>query len=124
MTRINLVPVKTLHSKHLLAEYRELPRVFGLVEAAQKRGLCPATANIPPRYVLGSGHVTFFYDKLTWLQFRFMRLVDECQNRQFRIQHLSPPNPPLAEHWYNDWSPCLEDIVLNAKRIRERMPKS
>lgn len=34
MTRINLADPSTLHSKHLLAEYRELPRVFKLVEAA------------------------------------------------------------------------------------------
>lgn len=38
MTCINLVDPSTLHSKHLLAEYRELPRVFKLVEAAEKRG--------------------------------------------------------------------------------------
>ena len=34
MTRINCVPVEELHQKHLVAEYRELPRVFRLAEAA------------------------------------------------------------------------------------------
>lgn len=29
MTRINVVPVTELTDKHLLAEYRELPRIFG-----------------------------------------------------------------------------------------------
>jgi len=31
MTRINCAPKKELSDKHLAAEYRELPRIFGLV---------------------------------------------------------------------------------------------
>jgi len=30
MTRINCIPVTELHNKHLVAEYRELPRIFKL----------------------------------------------------------------------------------------------
>lgn len=30
MTRINCVPVRELGGKHLVAEYRELPRVYAL----------------------------------------------------------------------------------------------
>lgn len=33
MTRINVVPVSELVDKHLVAEYRELPRIY---KAAQK----------------------------------------------------------------------------------------
>ena len=123
MTRINLVDPSTLHSKHLLAEYRELPRVFKLVEAAQARGLSPRTARIPPSYVLGTGHVTFFYDKLQWLERRFLALVDECCNRNFNIQHYGVPDLYLDYHWWNDYEPTPEAIALNAARIKDRMPK-
>lgn len=34
MTRINCVPVEELSGPHLVAEYRELPRVFALAEKA------------------------------------------------------------------------------------------
>ena len=33
MTRINVVPPRLLLDEHLLAEYRELPRVFALAKA-------------------------------------------------------------------------------------------
>jgi len=53
MTRINLVDPSTLHSKHLLAEYRELPRVFGLVQQAllNHNGL---PRNRPANFTLGT----------------------------------------------------------------------
>ena len=123
MTRINLVDPPTLHSKHLLAEYRELPRVFGLVQAAQQRGMTPATAGTPPHFVLGKGHVTFFYDKLRFLEVRFRQLVVECAVRGFSIQHMRIPYVEVAEHWWNDWTPRPEDIALSQARITERMPK-
>ena len=37
MTRINVVDVTTLHQRHLVAEYRELPRVFALAHKAYER---------------------------------------------------------------------------------------
>lgn len=126
MTRINLVDPSTLHSKHLLAEYRELPRVFKLVEAAQARGLSPHSMRIPPTYVLGTGHVTFFYDKLQWLERRFWSLVVECKKRGFNIQHVKVPKlaDHLDTHWWNNYEPTPEAIALNAARIKDRMPKS
>lgn len=126
MTRINLVDPSTLHQKHLLAEYRELPRIFKLVESAQERGLTPYTARIPKQYVLGPGHVTFFYDKLTWLERRFSLLVAECLKRGFNIQHVKVPKLAdyLDEHWWCDYVPTPEAIALNMARIQDRLPKN
>jgi deoxyribonuclease (pyrimidine dimer) len=42
MTRINVVPPRELTRQHLIAEYRELPRVFGLVKKAAARGERPS----------------------------------------------------------------------------------
>jgi hypothetical protein len=125
MTRINLVPPETLHSKHLLAEYRELPRIFGLVLAAQQRGLTPATARIPPEFKLGTGHVTFFYDKLHWLADRFCKLTAECRRRGFNIQHTQVPTLVTAidDDWFGSWAPRPQDVALSHQRILEKMPK-
>ena len=123
MTRINLVDPSTLHTKHLVAEYRELPRVFGLVEAAQRRGLTPATAKIPKHFVLGPGHVTFFYDKLKFLADRFHWLVNEGERRGFNFSHTNIKPIQADDHWWNDWTPRPEDIKLSEERIAARMPK-
>jgi deoxyribonuclease (pyrimidine dimer) len=120
MTRINLVDPSTLHNKHLLAEYRELPRVFKLVEAAEKRGVAVA---IPNAYVLGAGHVTFFYNKLSYLSSRFQRIVDECQKRGFNIAHTQVPTVNVGQCWWQDYQPTEQAIALNAARIKDRMPK-
>lgn len=123
MTRINLVDPSTLHSKHLLAEYRELPRVFGLVQQAllNHNGL---PRNRPANFTLGTGHVTFFYDKLGWLEERFDLLVKECVKRKFNIKYHSIPNARFIPACYwNYWYPRPEDIALSASRIKDRMPK-
>lgn len=125
MTRINLVDPSTLHSKHLLAEYRELPRVFKLVIAAQQRGLTPDTACIPKQYVLGTGHVTFFYNKISWLVDRFHALVLECLRRGFNVQHLAVPKEValIQTNWWGNYVPTPEAIELNKARIKDRKPK-
>lgn len=118
MTRINLVPPSTLHSKHLLAEYRELPRVFKLAEAAQHRDI-----KIPAAYLLGTGHVAFFYNKLGFLAQRFQAIVAECQKRGFNIAHTQVPTVNLPIKWWQTYTPTSEAIELNAARIKDRMPK-
>lgn len=125
MTRINLVDPAVLHDKHLLAEYRELPRVFGLVHKAQQKGLRPDVRWIPERYVLGKGHVTFFYDKLAWVGARFRSIVEECQRRGFSVKHTQLPHVvhELNAAWWNDYSPTASAIELNCQRIQERLPK-
>lgn len=123
MTRINLVDPSELADQHLFAEYRELPRIFTLVLAAQQRGLTPDTCNIPKQYALGTGHVTFFYDKLHWLERRFWKLVAECQKRGFSIQHTKVPvvADQLDLAWWNMWVPTPEAIAISQKRIAEKI---
>lgn len=123
MTRINLVAPSTLHQKHLLAEYRELPRVFALVQAAELRGLRPYLLDIPADFCLGTGHVKFFYNKLQFLTDRFYQLVAECKARGFNITHMHPPPCNVGSWWWNNYVPTPEAIALSAARIKERMPK-
>lgn len=41
MTRINLIPPAQLSDQHLLAEYRELPRIFTMAHEAALRSEHP-----------------------------------------------------------------------------------
>lgn len=124
MTRINCVPVEILHAKHLVAEYRELPRVFALVAKSWERGESVGY-KAPQHYVLGTGHVRFFYDKLTFLNLRHQKLVEEMIKRDFKPSY----REPLSELWkevlpdtyWNNWLPTLQDMRINLSRLVERM---
>lgn len=120
MTRINCVPVEELHVKHLVAEYRELPRVFKLAEAAYQRGRHDA----PDQYVLGAGHVKFFYKRLGYCVRRFDELVKEMQRRGYSPQHTKCPLANVPVLWYEDWAPTQTDLNLNRQRIADRQPKA
>lgn len=112
MTRINVVPVKELCNKHLLAEYRELPRVFTLARHCQ---------DAPKEYVLGAGHVKFFYDKLNFLIDRFQKIVEECYEKGFKIKHTFAPVREVGENLFGDYIPTPEALALNRARIAERI---
>lgn len=122
MTRINTVDVTTLSRQHLVAEYREITRVFALSAAAHDRGL-PV---IPTTYRMGAGHVTFFYDKLGYIDRRFDALVAEMENRGY-----SPTMLNVGLAWrsqipasaWQDWKPSEQDVEINMKRLVERDPE-
>lgn len=130
MTRINVVPPEELHTKHLVAEYRELPRVFGLASKAAK-GQREGHREIvfPEEFVLGPGHVTFFYPRLFWLALRHRDLVLEMKARGFK-----PKLPDMYDSWWGDvalqeagwwrdWNPTQAALDLNRARLAARAPK-
>jgi deoxyribonuclease (pyrimidine dimer) len=121
MTRINCVPPSELSDAHLGAEYRELPRVFALAEAAWLRG--EATDKYPSEYVLGPGHVKFFYTRLWYLYQRFHQIVLECQRRGRKTTFTQAPATGLPDRYYQNWTPTPEALALNRQRITERSPK-
>jgi len=123
MTRINTVDPCILSDKHLVAEYRELPRVFGLAKAAFYRGEIPADARNPREYCLGSGHARFFYDKLTFLTYRFDSIVRVMRARGFKPTHFYVPDGPGSIIWYGDWTPTDRDHIVNLRRLVERAPQ-
>lgn len=119
MTRINCVPVRELTDKHLGAEYRELPRVFKLAEAAYRRG--DDWRSYPQEYVLGPGHVKFFYPRLRYLQSRFIAIVEECHRRGRKAFYTDTPTVSVSSAWWQDWEPTPEALALNRARIAERL---
>jgi hypothetical protein len=122
MTRINCVPPSELSVKHLIAEYKELPRTFGLIQKSQMKGLSPHQIDIPHRYTMGTGHVKFFYNKAIWLVERQKSLIQEMLNRGYSPNFRNPEIliEGLRNHWLNDWIPSQWDMEINRKRIQER----
>lgn len=136
MTRINLVDPSQLTSKHLMAEYRELPRIFTSVRKLYESGKTIKDISIPEHYVLGQGHMKFFYNKLIWLQERFISLKEELDNRNYNIDmetfvsivesmyltviNRDCPDASLITELCEDYYPSPEEIYLNMSRLCKR----
>lgn len=122
MTRINVIPVQLLSDKHLGAEYRELPRIFGAVRYLHQHPHLQQKIKYPSQYVLGKGHVTFFYMKLGYLLDRYVQLCAECRQRG-RVVNYGDAEAlvqgiPLS--YRGQWSPPLDAVLLNYQRIQDR----
>lgn len=130
MTRINLVHPSQLTDAHLLAEYKELPRVFTAVRKHLDAGKTHDDFDIPYQYVLGKGHVTFFYDKVSWLWQRYCSLGQELRVRGFTlnqkmINSICDSVSDLELDMYGIWrnihyTPTPEEIYLNMARLAKR----
>lgn len=121
MTRINCIDVTLLNNKMLFSEYRELPRIFSWLESVLEKGKEPT---IPEKYCLGKGHMSFFADKLIYLNGRHINIVRECLKRGFKIsitESLRVKYHYLPNKYWNDWTPDHEAQDLNRKRINERL---
>ena len=121
MTRINVVPPSELSQGHLVAEYRELPRVFKQAKAAIDRGEKPDDRRNPREYKLGTGHVRFFYTRLMFLKKRQQDLIDEMLRRGYKPNYLNAPSiDDFPEEWCRDYQPTTAAIAINRARIKER----
>lgn len=123
MTRVNCVPPSELHRAHLVAEYRELPRCFGLILAAQARGERRDDPRNPARYVLGRGHLRFFYARGLYLLRRQTALVAEMRRRGYTVNHGDPSHLVHGvDPWrLMDWTPDDDALALNRTRLAERL---
>ena len=133
MTRINLVDVKHLTDKHLLAEYKEITRPFNkVINRINKFGFVKALddVTISSSYVLGTGHESFFFDKLHWLWWRYFDLFEELNKRGFNIDEVKFKNIAVdlkrklekTKYWndWNEYKPTPEEIYLNMSRLCKR----
>lgn len=118
MTRINCVPVEELSGKHLVAEYREIARVYALAGAAYERGEHPSDHG--KRYTLGAGHVRFFYSRLGYVVRRHRQLIAEMKRRGYNPTYDKVTRPDLPVRWFRPWEPDEEALAINRARIKER----
>jgi len=125
MTRINLVEPHQLTDKHLMAEYHELPRIFTAVSKLEAKFKTPADVVIPDHYVLATGHMKFFYNKISWLIDRYSNLFQELTARGFKLDRdlysrIYDSALDIAPQWRNSYKPRPEDIYLNMVRLCKR----
>ena len=124
MTRINAdIDPRELTRRHLVAELREITMVCTSLDRSLKsRGLAGVRKMIPSKFTLNGGHVSFFYDKLGFLQKRFLRLADEMERRGYtpnreRISYFDGYERCL----YKDWHATEDDNNIVRERIRQRI---
>ena len=114
MVRINLINPKNLTDQHLIAEYNEILILCGSTKKF------PKIKNMPSEYKLGKGHITFFKNKIVYLQKRHELIKKEMIVRGFKpkkkISILK-----LSKSLLNDWSPRKEDYIIIKQRITERI---
>lgn len=120
MTRINVISVSELTPKHLVAEYREIVRVFALVRKRQAKGM---SVSIPPEYTLGEGHVTFFYNKLGFILKRYHDLTNDMRRRNYTPNPVSDTDLTIDidSKWFGDYKPTEAAMQINRQRIFDRL---
>lgn len=129
MTRINCVPVQTLSSKHLVAEWHEIGRVVTMVERQiDKKG---KINSVPANYCMGKGHMQFFANKLGWIAWRIGALHREMMRRRYKIDGKKYADLNIRidrlvykkKHENVKWHPSKKDVKLNYERLFERDEK-
>ncbi|PID87396.1 endonuclease [Candidatus Gracilibacteria bacterium] len=118
MTRINLINPAELVDQHLIAEYRELPRIFGAIRKKLKNN---KEIKVGKEYKMGIGHVIFFYDKLGFLEKRYYEIVKECKKRGFNIKFDSINLSDVPKKYKKDFFPSPKDIRISESRIKEKL---
>lgn len=124
MTRINVVPVQSLTTKHLVAEYREIMRLPRNLKTALNRKNKPFSFDeISDNYTMGKGHVKFFFNKMKYLESRFEQLVEEMLRRGYNPNFRDSSIFKCSDQFYHNYEPTKEAIRINLERINERLNK-
>jgi deoxyribonuclease (pyrimidine dimer) len=104
-----------------MAEYRELPMIAGSLRRSlkSKKGLPP----IPNKYLLGKGHVSFFYNKGLFLSRRYSSLINELLIRGYNLDlnRVVDFQTFKDNGLYNDWVADYSDLGVNVSRINQRL---
>ena len=123
MTRINVVQPSELAGKHLVAEFHEVTRIFGLARKAQYE---IHKKKIPNEYTLGTGHCLFFVDKLKYITERYNSLCTEMTARGYVCKRVeqSELERGIDRSLFWGYVPTDAALALNRARISERLADS
>ena len=127
MTRINVINPQELTRQHLIAEIRELPRVFTMVKNWRSSGInyynFRRLKKQPTEYTLGTGHMCMFADKLGWLARRYEALCNEWRSRVYNIQQVSYEDliQGIDKSFLGDYNVTQEALRINRQRIADRL---
>lgn len=119
MTRISAsIRPNELCDKMLMAEHREIIRIPNTIKSGKAK---VNLSKISSNFKLGTGHVTFFYNKLKYLHNRYRLLYLECKDRGFNVQDYNSCFEDLPESLYNDWTEDAETRKIVVERINTRL---
>ena len=104
---------------HLIAEQVELLMITGML----RRNKFIHKMSIPSKFKLGTGHMTFWFDKLLYLQRRLSAVKIEINRRKFKVMERDIILDGFPEKYINEWSPTLEDSLIVRQRIGEKILK-
>jgi deoxyribonuclease (pyrimidine dimer) len=123
MTRINVVHPSELTGKHLVAEVREITRIFGLSRKCQYE---LHKKKIPNEYTLGTNHCVFFYDKLQYISERYDSLCNEMQNRGYNCNRIAKTDleQGIDRSLFWDYKPTEVAMQINRDRINLRLTEA
>lgn len=126
MTRINLVHVQDLADQHLFAEWREIKMVPAALRRSLKtRSVKDIMADIPKKFTLNAGHVSFFFNKMNFLINRYTELTYELVDRNYDISDHNSTDIFFTdipdEFKTAEWCANKDDIVVSAERIMLRI---
>jgi len=117
MTRINVgIPVESLTDEHLLAEHYEVERFPWYFSKFKGK--------IPEKFTLGTGHISFFMDKMGYVRNRYQEVHQECLNRGFNVKDRSNLWNEIPESCMKDYNPGSDDQKILIERISNRISSS
>lgn len=125
MTRIDIINPACMFDQHIVSGYREIPRVVTKVRNLLKtKSIEEILKRIPNDYVLGTGHVSYFYDKLLFIKKRHDLLKLEGELRGFNLKAIAIDLEGIPEVFKKDFAPSEKNVILNISRIGEKIVKS
>lgn len=116
MTRINVgIDPRELENDILLAEHREIKRIPNCIKSGRFN-----LNNIPDRFCLGEGHVSFFYNKIAYLKERYQKIYKLCKERKLNVTDFSDSFEGIDEYFMNDYQETERDRQILLKRFAEK----
>jgi deoxyribonuclease (pyrimidine dimer) len=129
MTRVNVVPVEELTNAHAFGEYKEILRPISkvknaLVKYPNKYAFYKAySKKLPAEYTMGTGHETFFFDKLIYIAERYQQLCEWRKARGYKYTEISIEDllDGLPSFVLQSYTPTQQALKINRQRIAERL---
>lgn len=122
MTRISAgIRDKQMCDIHVRKERLEIIRIPNTIKKRLEEGKPINLKNLPEDFVLGTGHVRFFYNKLAYLHKRYLELTAEAIRRKTDVTDYEDSFKGLPPELYNDWEETPIARQLCQERITERL---
>jgi len=119
MTRISsAIRAIELCDAHLIKERIEILRIPNMIKSGKAK---INLSKIPKQFTLGKGHVIFFYDKISYLNKRYLELTNECISRGFEVTDFSDSFNGINSSLWNDYIESDTDRLIVKERIVERL---